>query len=88
MSRKRPDSVAPDKACSSGPCHEYLRSRGIRHTVPEQSDSRAARLREGLRGGRPRGFGAERDKKRDTVERAVSRLERHRAAATRYDERR
>lgn len=41
--RKEPDSVAADKAYSNGPCREYLRRRGIRHSIPEKTDSRAAR---------------------------------------------
>ncbi|RKS97072.1 DDE family transposase [Streptomyces sp. 3211.6] len=66
--RKKPDSVAADKAYSNGPCRECLRRRGIRHTIPEKTDSQAARLRKG----------------RNTVERAINRLKQHRAVATRY----
>lgn len=85
--RRKPDSVAADKAYSNGPCRQYLRRRGIRHTIPEKADSRAARLRKGSRGGRPPGLDEERYKKHNTVERAINRLKRFRSVATRYDKR-
>jgi hypothetical protein len=43
--RKAPDSLAADKADSNGPCREHLRRRDTRHTIPEKTDSQAARLR-------------------------------------------
>ncbi|WP_413787973.1 IS5 family transposase [Streptomyces murinus] len=85
--RNKPDSLAADKAYSNGPCRDYLRRRGIRHTIPEKADSQAARLRKGSRGGRPPGFDEERYKKRNTVERAINKLKHARAVATRYDKR-
>lgn len=72
--RKKPDSVSADKAYSNGPCRRYLRRRGIKHAIPEKSDSRAARLKRGTGGGRPPGFDKERYKKRNVVERAINRL--------------
>ncbi|MFD5110087.1 hypothetical protein ACFWJ1_32625, partial [Streptomyces cinereoruber] len=72
---------------SNGLCREYLRCRGIWHMIPEKTDSQAARLRKGSRGGRPPSFGEERYKKRNTAERAIDRLKRARAVATRYDKR-
>ncbi|MFE2049530.1 transposase [Streptomyces sp. NPDC059459] len=85
--RTKPDSLAADKAYTNGPCREYLRRRGIRHTIPEKTDSQAARLRKGSRGGRPPGFDEERYKKRNTFERAINRLKQSRVVATRYDKR-
>lgn len=85
--RKKPDSVSADKAYSNRPCREYLRRRGIPHSIPEKVDGRAARLRRGARGGRPPGFDESLYKKRNTVERAINRLKNHRPVATRYDKR-
>ncbi|WP_394365752.1 IS5 family transposase [Streptomyces sasae] len=85
--RVKPDSLSADKAYSNGPVREYLRRQGIRHTIPEKSDSQVARMRKGSRGGRPPGFDEDRYKKRNTVERAINRLKQSRAIATRYDKR-
>ncbi|RVU20870.1 hypothetical protein EOT10_26350 [Streptomyces antnestii] len=56
-------------------------------SIPEKTDSQAARLRKGSRGGRPPGFDEDRYKKRNTVERAINRMKQSRAIATRYDKR-
>ncbi|MFZ4240215.1 transposase [Streptomyces murinus] len=85
--RKKPDSLAADKAYRNRLIREYLRRRGIRHTIPGKSDSQAARLHKGSRDGRPPGFDADRYKERNTVERAINRLKQSRALATRYDKR-
>lgn len=58
--RTKPDSLAADKGYSNSPCREYLRRRSIPHSIPEKTDSQAARLRKGSRGGRPPGFDEER----------------------------
>ncbi|MER8096020.1 transposase [Streptomyces goshikiensis] len=67
--RKKPVSVAADKAYGNGPCRECLRHRGIRHTIQEKTDSQAERLRKGSHGGRPPGFDEQWYKTRNTVER-------------------
>jgi transposase len=86
--RNKPECVAADKACSNGPCRRYLRERGIKHTIPEKSDTQRARLKQDSVGGRPPVFDAERYKKRNMAERAINRLKQFRAVATRYDKRR
>ncbi|MFE7355108.1 transposase [Streptomyces sp. NPDC057543] len=40
--RRKPDSLSADKAYGNGPCRQYLRRRGIRHTIPEKAESQAA----------------------------------------------
>lgn len=84
--RKKPGSVAADKAYSNGR-RQYLRQRGIRHAISEKADSQASCLRKGSRCGRPPGFDDERYKKRNNVERAINKLKNFRAVATRYDKR-
>ncbi|TQF07689.1 transposase [Kitasatospora acidiphila] len=81
--RKKPDSLAADKAYSNGPCRACLRERGIRHAIPEKTDSQGARRRKGSRGGRPPGFDEERYKSRNTVERAINKPKNARGVATR-----
>jgi hypothetical protein len=43
--RRKPGSVAADKAYSNSLIRRYLRRRGISPTIPEKSDSQAARRR-------------------------------------------
>jgi hypothetical protein len=59
---REPGSVAAGKAYSNSLIRRYLRRGGISHTIPGKSGSQAARRREGSRGGRPPGSGAERCK--------------------------
>ncbi|WP_408055719.1 IS5 family transposase [Streptomyces apricus] len=86
--RRLPDSVGADKAYSNSLIRNYLRRRGIRHVIPEKSDSRTARWHRGSDGGRPPGFDKTRYKARNTVERAINKIKQFRAVATRYDKRR
>ena len=85
--RKKPDSVAADKAYSNRPCREYLRHRGIRHTIPEKTDQQQTRAAKGSHGGRPPAFDPEAYKQRNTVERAHNKLKAFRAVAMRTDKR-
>lgn len=85
--RTRPDHVSGDKAYSSRRNRRYLRSRHIRHTIPEPRDQRANRRRRDNAGGRPTGFDRERYRRRTEVERTINRLKNSRAVATRYDKR-
>ncbi|MFE4994728.1 IS5 family transposase [Streptomyces mirabilis] len=85
--RRLPDSAGADKVYSNGLIRSYLRRRGIRHVIPEKSDTKSARLGRGSRGGRPPGFDKTRYKARNTVERAINKLKQFRAVATRYDKR-
>ncbi|WP_436841827.1 IS5 family transposase [Streptomyces syringium] len=85
--RRTPDSIGADRAYSNGKIRAYLRRRGIRHVIPEKSDSKSARLHRGSRGGRPAGFDKDRYRARNTVERAINKIKQFRAVATRYDKR-
>ncbi|MBW8705384.1 hypothetical protein MBT84_37860 [Streptomyces sp. MBT84] len=78
--RKKPDSVVADKAYSNGPCRQYLRRGGIRHTIPEKTDRQAACLRKGSRSRRSPGIGEDCYKKRNTVERSINRQDADSAA--------
>lgn len=87
LSRLRGGFTSKVHLSADGRCREYVRHRGIRHTIPEKIDSQAARLRKGSRGGRPPDFDEEQYKKRNTVERVINRSKNSRAVATRYDKR-
>jgi transposase len=54
-------------------------------TIPERSDQQAIRARRGPSGGRPPRVDLERYRHRNVVERAIARLKKQRAIATRYD---
>ncbi len=74
-----------DKAYSHPSTRSKLRSRRIKHTIPERSDQIERRKAKGSAGGRPPAFDAEIYKLRNTVERGFSRLKQWRGIATRYD---
>ena len=82
--RKRPDCLIADKGYSYPACRRLLRRRGIPHTIPERSDQRERRTR---RPGRPLAFDRDAYRRRNVVERCISRLKQWRAVATRFDTR-
>ena len=52
--RTCPDYLVADKGYSSRKIRAYLRRRGIRHAIPEKTDSQAARLRKVMADTNPR----------------------------------
>jgi transposase len=74
-----------DKAYSSKANRAYLRRRGIKAVIPENTDQAAARKRKGSKGGRPVDHDAELHKKRNTAERCFGKLKQWRGIATRAD---
>ena len=74
-----------DKAYSHPSTRTELRSRRIKHTIPERSDQIARRKAKGSTGGRPPAFDAAVYGLRNTVERGFNRLKQWRGIATRYD---
>ncbi|MFJ2232196.1 IS5 family transposase [Streptomyces halstedii] len=83
--RTRPGHLLGDKGYSSRGIRNYLRKRGIAHTIPERSDQQANRRLRGSGGGTPPAFDKERYKQRNVVKRCFNALKQYRAIATRYD---
>jgi transposase len=74
--RIRPRRVVGDKAYSSRANRRYLRSRGMRCTIPRRRDER-----------RRGPFDREAYRQRNRVERCINRLKQFRRVATRYEKR-
>ncbi|MFF0388314.1 transposase [Kitasatospora sp. NPDC004615] len=70
---------------SSRAIRSYLRRRGIRAVIPQPAHQAANRKRSGSRGGRPPAFDHDAYRRRNTVERCISKLKQWRGLATRYD---
>ncbi|SGO21117.1 transposase [Mycobacterium tuberculosis] len=74
-----------DKAYSHPSTRAALRSKKIKHTIPERHDQIDRRKAKGSAGGRPPAFDAALYGLRNTVERGFHRLKQWRGIATRYD---
>ncbi len=74
-----------EEAYSHPSTRSELRSRRIKHTIPQRSDQIARRKAKGSTGGRPPAFDAAVYGLRNTVERGFNRLKQWRGIATRYD---
>lgn len=72
--RRKPKRVAGDKGYSSKKIRRYLRSKGIRQTIPRRSNEKHR--------GR---FDREAYKRRNRVERCINKLKQNRRIATRYE---
>ena len=73
--RMKPQRVCGDKGYSSRRIRDYLRRRGIRHTIPRKINER-----------RTGPFNRVLYRKRNLVERTINRLKQFRRIATRYEE--
>lgn len=80
-----PFRLLANKAYSHPSTRSELRSRRIKHTIPERLDQIERRKAKGSAGGRPPASDPAFYKERNTVERGFNRLKRWRGIATRYD---
>lgn len=78
-------TLLADKAYSHPSTRARLRTKRIKHAIPERRDQRQNRKNKGRKGGRPPAFDTEIYKKRNTVERGFGRFKQWRGIATRYD---
>ncbi|MDG4821989.1 IS5 family transposase [Asanoa sp. WMMD1127] len=85
--RQRPDMLIADKGYAHDSTRQALRSRRIRHTIPERSDQIVRRGQRGSRGGRPPAFDPQIYRQRNVVERCFNRLKQWRDLATRFAKR-
>jgi transposase len=85
--RVRPDRLRGDKAYSSRDTRAYLRKRHIKVTIAQPGDQREHRRRRGRCSGRPPAFDKGQYRRRNAVERCISKWKQFRAVASRYDKR-
>lgn len=83
-SRNRPDQVVADRAYSSDRIRTYLRSRGIKTTIPEKKLRPGTKRRK--KGPHPK-FDKQTYKERNVVERLFAWIKECRRIATRFEKR-
>ncbi|GHG29297.1 hypothetical protein GCM10018784_48270 [Streptomyces hydrogenans] len=83
--RTLPAIALADRTYSSRSIRAHLRRRGIQAVTPQPADQIANRKRRGSNGGHPPHFDRQAYRQRNTVERAINRLNNWRGLATRYE---
>ncbi len=76
--RQRPEHVVADRGYDADRIRQWLRSRGIKATIPEREGKRP-------RQGRPFAFNSETYKRRNVIERLIGWLKECRRLSTRYE---